>query len=198
MITKQIFRSMVIIIFLSGDNLFGQIVINSSMTPAQLVQNILVQGGLSISNITYTGATGAAKSQIGSFTNNNTTYLGLPSGIVLSSGYINHIAAPASTTGAMSDATGTPGDADLEALSGAASTYDTSVLQFDFIPSYNTVSFKYVFGSEEYPEYVCSQFNDVFGFFLSGPGIAGPYSNSSINIALIPGSSPHFLLQSIL
>lgn len=48
--------------------------------------------------------------------------------------------------------------------------------------------FQFVFGSEEYPEYV-NQFNDVFGFFINGPGINGPHSNNSKNIALIPGTN---------
>jgi len=189
-----LFHVAICISIFTGKNLCGQIAINATMTPAQLVQNVLVQGGLSISNITFKGATGGTNgdsSQIGSFTNSSPAYLGLTSGIVLSSGYVKHIAAHGNASGNMSDATGTPGDADLEALTGnAALTYDAGVLEFDFIPASNIVSFEYVFGSEEYPDYVCSHFNDVFGFFLSGPGISGPYSNNSINISLIPGSSP--------
>ena len=189
----MVFKRLIIFFSLitSCINIFGQLTINASLTPTQLVQNILIQGGLSISNVTFTGATGSTTSQIGSFTNASTTYLGLTSGIVLSSGYVTDIPSAGNANGNMSDATGTPGDIDLDSLTGgSAGTYDASVLQFDFIPTTNTVSFTYVFGSEEYPDFVCSEFNDVFGFFLSGPGISGPYSNNSINIALIPGSSP--------
>ncbi|MFN6115212.1 MAG: choice-of-anchor L domain-containing protein, partial [Flavobacteriales bacterium] len=60
-----------------------------------------------------------------------------------------------------------------------------AVLEFDFVTTGDSIKFRYVFGSEEYPEFVCS-FNDAFGFFLSGPGITGPYTNSAINIALLP------------
>ena len=42
------------------------------------------------------------------------------------------------------------------------------------------------FGSMEYTSFTCSGFNDIFGFFLSGPGITGPYSNNGINLALVP------------
>ena len=55
-------------------------------------------------------------------------------------------------------------------------------MEFDFTCSTSQdVVFQYVFGSEEYNEYVDSPFNDVFGFFLNG-----------VNIATVPGicSSP--------
>ena len=63
---------------------------------------------------------------------------------------------------------------------------NSAVLEFDFIPQGTTVSFQYVFGSEEYPEFSASQnVNDVLGF-ISGPGISGPFTNGAQNIALIP------------
>ncbi|MBN2728134.1 MAG: choice-of-anchor L domain-containing protein, partial [Bacteroidales bacterium] len=75
-------------------------------------------------------------------------------------------------------------------------TYDAAVLEFDFIPSSDTVRFFYVFGSEEYPEYVCSEFNDVFAFFLSGPNPSGgSYTNE--NIAKIPGTNIAVAINSI-
>jgi hypothetical protein len=53
------------------------------------------------------------------------------------------------------------------------------------LPSPNTVSFQYVFASEEYNEYVCSNFNDVFAFFLNGVSV--PLAQT--NIATIPGTN---------
>jgi gliding motility-associated-like protein len=58
-----------------------------------------------------------------------------------------------------------------------------------FVPQSDTLFFKYVFASEEYPEYVCKDYNDAFGFFVSGPGIDGIYENKAINLALIPNSN---------
>ena len=60
------------------------------------------------------------------------------------------------------------------------------VLEFDFRPISDQISFEYVFGSEEYQGYTCSNYNDIFGFFISGPGINGTYENNAVNIALIP------------
>jgi len=48
------------------------------------------------------------------------------------------------------------------------------------------VVFNYIFASEEYNEYVCGSVNDAFGFFLSGPGLMGPYTNNAVNLATIP------------
>ena len=66
-----------------------------------------------------------------------------------------------------------------------ATTYDASVLEFDFVPLNDTVKCRFVFGSEEYSEWVGSTFNDVFGFFVTGPRPdSGLYNN--YNIALVP------------
>ena len=73
--------------------------------------------------------------------------------------------------------------------------YDGCVLEFDFVAVGDSISFNYVFGSDEYLTYVNTQYNDIFAFFLSGPGIAGPYASpasfpdGAINIAQVPGST---------
>jgi gliding motility-associated-like protein len=66
-------------------------------------------------------------------------------------------------------------------------TYNAAILEFDFIPYADTVRFKYVFGSDEYPEFAPpnnTTYNDVFGFFISGPGISGFQ-----NIAKLPNGA---------
>jgi len=74
------------------------------------------------------------------------------------------------------------GDPDLDRLA-RTNTYDAVVLEFDFVPVSNYISFRYVFASEEYLEYVNRGYNDVFGFYLSGYEIPSP-----INLALVPGT----------
>ncbi|HSG67981.1 MAG TPA: PKD domain-containing protein, partial [Bacteroidales bacterium] len=159
----------------------AQLVIDNTMTPQQLVQNILVGSGVSAFNITYTGNVANA---ICAFSNGNTTNLGLDEGILLSTG----IAAEASNPQSFQASTNNfePGDPDLDNIPGVLGTNDASTLEFDFIPQSDTLTFRYVFGSEEYPEFVGS-YNDVFAFFISGPNPAGGnYVNQ--NIALIPGT----------
>jgi hypothetical protein len=76
------------------------------------------------------------------------------------------------------------GNAALAAVAGTtpSKTFDAATLSFSFIPTGNTISFQYVFGSEEFQEYVGSKFNDVFGFFLNGLMVTN-------NIALLPGTT---------
>ena len=83
---------------------------------------------------------------------------------------------------------GVENDPDLEDISNT-SAHDGCIIEFDFKPTADTVRFNYVFASEEYHDYVGGTVNDMFGFFLSGPGISGPYLNDADNIALIPGTS---------
>lgn len=149
---------------------FSQLTTNTS-SPNSLVQNVLLGPGVTVSNIQYNGVNTA----IGSF-NATGTNLGITSGIVMTTGTIyNNGNGPQGpnnqkNSGVNNNASGL---ALLSNLVGGKSTYNASVLQFDFIPYSDTVKFKYVFGSEEYPEFVGSDFNDVFGFFISGPGISG-------------------------
>ncbi|MEO8589190.1 MAG: choice-of-anchor L domain-containing protein [Flavobacteriales bacterium] len=164
----------------------AQLAVDNTLTPLQLVQDILLGGGVTVSNVSYNGVMnpGTAQTGTGAFTS-TATNLGLDAGVILSSGEAASAAGPAINNSA--DQNGTGSDVDLEAISGGT-ILDRAVLEFDFIPTGDSLKFRYVFASEEYPEYVCS-FNDVFGFFLSGPGFAGPYTNGAVNIALIPFST---------
>ncbi len=169
-----------IIAFFLPFSLMSQLV-TSPQGAASLVQNTLLGPGVTVSNINFSGSSGA----IGKFTANGTN-LGINSGIVITTGTIanngNGPQGPNNSSNSGYD-NNYPGFSALTAQAGA-STYNASILEFDFIPYSDTVRFKYVFGSEEYPEYVCSQFNDAFAFFISGPGISGAQ-----NMAKLPNGA---------
>ena len=121
--------------------------------------------------------------------------LGFDSGIVLTCGQATTVGTAVGAGGAASlfattDNT-TAGDAQLTTLAGQP-TFDACVLEFDFRPAGDTVKFNYVFGSEEYTDFACTNFNDVFGFFISGPGYASP-----VNIALVPGTNVPVCINSV-
>lgn len=176
----------------------AQLTVQNTQTPAQLVQNVLVGGGVQVFNVTFNGLPGNTISpQAGTFNGTNSN-IGINSGILLTTGNITVAPGP-NNTGSMSTPTNPPsgGDPDLTAISGGFQTFDKAVLEFDFIPTGDTVTFQYVFGSEEYPEFVNSGFNDAFGFFLSGPGINGPFTGNAINIALIPGTTTPVTINNV-
>jgi len=182
-------------------NVSAQVTINNTApnnTANHLINNVLLGQGVTASNITSYGSS----VQRGLFTN-GLIPVGIDSGIALASGQVASISpfGPFAST-AIPNAVGQgAGDADLLAVAASVpaligqtfsvnSTWDASIITFDFIPYSDTISFNYVFGSREYTTWINTQYNDAFGFFLSGPGITGPYSNSAINVAIVPGSSP--------
>jgi outer membrane protein OmpA-like peptidoglycan-associated protein/rRNA processing protein Gar1 len=144
------------------------------------MNQFISEQGVKVGNITYSGSS----QSIGYFTCENNT-LGIERGIVLSTGKISDVIGPNhspwTTTSFLSMKTKQrpKGDRDLNRISKSV-TYDVSILEFDFIPFNNRISFSYVFGSEEYPEYVGSRYNDVFGFIIDGDKI------HRLNLAVVP------------
>jgi gliding motility-associated-like protein len=114
--------------------------------------------------------------------------IGFDRGIILSTGNVADAAGPNSDTDTSTDLEGQINDPDLS-LASTGDIFDRSGLEFDFIPLQPTVTFRYVFASEEYCEFVGAAFNDIFGFFISGPGLSGPFSDGAVNLATIPGTN---------
>lgn len=121
----------------------------------------LVGPGVLIANATHSGAPAAA----GTFSGGASS-IGFDTGVLLASGAIADATGP-NTADSTGSAYGLPGDAALSSLAGVP-TFDASILAFDFTPNADTVFFQYVFASEEYNEFVNTNFNDVFAFFVNG------------------------------
>lgn len=169
-----------LIVLLSANLVNAQMVIDNTQTPQQLVQDVLLGQGVVVSNITFTGGA----EQIGYFDATNANFP-IPEGIVLSTGDVADVPGTGGTFA--STIVGNPGDPDLDIVE-PAGTNDAVALTFDFVPTGDSIRFDYIFGSEEYPEFVNSGFNDAFVFTISGPGFNGPFANGGENIALIPGT----------
>lgn len=178
---------------------FSQIVVTNTQAPDALVQGVLLGNGVTATNITYNGSAVNAQqiqTNVTYFDATNTSFP-LQRGVLLTTGQGIGAAGP-NNIGSYTLG-GTPmvsSDPDLNAIA-AGSVTNGAILEFDFVPTGDTVSFRYVFGSDEYPEFSPSSYNDAFGFFLSGPGISGPYSNSADNIALIPGTSTPVTINNV-
>lgn len=148
---------------------------------AQALAQTLIGPGVTVANVQYSGAPVAA----GTFTG-GTGIVGFAQGVILSSGDIGSVVGPDNTSDSMSTDNLMPADPVLDGLVGGL-TQDAAVLEFDFqVPSATVFSFQYVFASEEYDEWVNTQYNDVFAFVLNGQ-----------NIALIPGTSTPVAINNV-
>ena len=172
----------------------AQIVITPNATANVLVSR-LVGAGIIYTNPTLTCPSNAS----GKFNNGLASSVLIDSGVVLTTGRaqtsgtaigVNGVGANLASVNNNTNG----GDANLATAAGttSANIHDLCKLEFDFIPTGDTIQFNYRFGSEEYPVYNCSQYNDIFAFFLSGPGYATP-----TNVALVPGTSIPVTINSI-
>ena len=173
----------------------AQVTTSTGQTPTNYVQNTLIGQGLQVSNVTFQGN---PNTQIGTFSGNNSN-LGLTNGIVLSTGQINPPNGFFPNANIVS--AGTPGWAPLSSYyqsiyGNFANTNNAAVLTFNFVPQGDTIRFRYVFASKEYNNYVTTQFNDIFAFFLTGPNPqGGNYTNT--NVALIPNTTQPVTINSV-
>ncbi len=166
---------------LTSVTLNAQLNVSPSNDGNALASSIL-GSGVTISNVVLNCGNNGA----GLFTGGNSTNIGLDNGVLLTSGLATNAIGP-NTAGNTSFTTNNGSDPDLQSLI-SQPLRDACVLSFDFVPNAEMISVQYVFASEEYPEFVCSSFNDVFGFFVSGPNPSGG-NYASQNVALIPGTS---------
>jgi gliding motility-associated-like protein len=222
-LTKVFIFSMILVCHTSFAQL--QITNNAPFNTADyLINNVFADGSVTISNVTTFGP----PEQFGYFSNGNAA-LGIDSGLVLGTWQLSDVTdytnAPSWTTppAGWNDITGqnfglpwmgTSGANDLLAVSGSvpgllgatfSPTPDVNsamVISFDFVPTQDTMAFSFVFASDEWDTYPCSSFNDVFGFFVSGPGITGTYSappgfGPGDNVAFVPGTNIPITISSI-
>ena len=185
----------------------AQMTVNSGFTPLDYVQ-ALVGPGITVSNVVMTNN---SDNQIGIFDGQNSN-IGFNSGVVMAAGPVSGLVGNAATADV-----GQPGngqtDPDLLTIAQSVtsnpsagfinSVNDVISLEFDFVPSSNVASFNFVFSSDEYTTYVNSSFNDVFAFFVSGPGITGPFNappgfpGGAQNVAVVPGTNTPITISTI-
>ncbi|NLT95506.1 MAG: hypothetical protein GXW85_08260 [Clostridia bacterium] len=162
----------------------GGLTVSEMTTPEDLVARLLGEG-VTVSNVSFKGTSSSA----GTFSG-GTGIIGFEEGIILSSGSIYNVVGPNQEDG-ITGVNGLFGDPDLASLISGI-TYDATVLEFDFIPETDALAFQYVFASDEYNEYVNSQYNDVFGFFLNGKNVALlPGTDIPVSINNVNGGKPY-------
>ena len=188
-------RVIVVLMLLIQANLSsGQISVHPSAgkTPEEIVKEVFMGEGVTITNVKFNGSSDELKvvtsAQLGTFTNNEE---GFPdffsSGIVICSGNCKAAEGPNNEYSRTYPISGYPdGQLRCEELEEIVTPYHVNrpaILEFDFSSVSNHVAFRYIFATEEYPQYSCSVFNDVFGFFVQDSD-----KGTAKNIALIPGT----------
>jgi hypothetical protein len=154
---------------------------------ASSLASTLVGPGITVNSATFDGDPRAA----GLF-DDPAASIGLASGIVMSSGDVHDVIGPNEFANEGQDL-GRPGDSDLTSLSGQP-TFDAASLSVNFTPTNSQLAINYVFASEEYEEYVGTEYNDVFAFFVNEvncavtPGTVNPITINTIN----PGNNALF------
>lgn len=186
----------------------AQLATTSNLTVEQYVQDVLLGQNVTVSNITFNGSpANVVSASVGGFDCTNCN-LGINSGFAMTTGDIVGLQGPNDEGGYAGTGTGGASgqDPDLldliqELLPGSDPTVvdvnDWVIIEFDFVPLGDTLQFQYVWASEEYSEFVGTDFNDIFGFFISGPGINGAYANNAINIARVPGTNAPVAISTI-
>jgi len=154
---------------------------NTTNTPAQLVDLLLVNSCVSVSNIAI-----SSNQSVAYFNKNGSTFP-INEGIIIRNGLVLNTQGNYVNNTTLSSQINTNTDAFLQTISnnsGQSSTItDVAFLEFDFIPVSNSFSFDFLFASNEYGEYQCA-FSDVFAFVLTNLN-----TGVSANLAVIPGTS---------
>ncbi len=171
-------------LFIFIANSFGQLNVQHGLN-GQTLGEILSGENIQVSNASVSGNA----LQHGSFTFSGNG-LQVTSGVILSTGNIHDAVGPNSSHNT-STSFGGPGNPLLTNLANSQ-TYDATVLEFDFEVQSDEIEFNFIFLSEEYNEYVGTTYNDVFAFYISGPGI-----NGQENLAVVPGTTTPVSINTI-
>jgi GEVED domain len=145
------------------------------VTGTGAILSALTGSNVTVSNLVT--SQGTANNSIATFTGGLTggaPNIGIDTGVALVTGNAATAIGPNNNGGLTSGVNIVTSDPQIATLT-TDSAYDTTSITFDVIPYGNFLSVRFVFGSEEYNEYVCSQFNDAMGVFVKTGG--GAYQN---------------------
>jgi|GEM_PF-591788 len=183
---RHIQTTSLLAILISVANLLcAQVEVDITVRSNALISEWFTGGRVQVSKVSALGK----KASYGLLTDKSSRPL-FGSAVIFSTGLAEAIRAPnrSSSTGRYLNY---QGNRDLSQVAGYE-THDVSGIAFDFVPEYEWMVFNYIFASEEYIEYVNSRYNDVFAFFITGPGY-----EEKTNLALIPGTQDPITINTI-
>ena len=162
--------------------------VDETLTATQLVQNILINNPCAnISNVTVSGWAFGSGNSYGKFTSGGSTFP-FVDGVVMTTGRAASASGPNNSL--LSEGPDNwLGDPELEQALQIAqnSSINATVLEFDFLPLTDKISFDYIFSSEQYllngTPAQCN-FTDGFVFLLKKANTTDNYTN----LAVVPGT----------
>jgi len=177
---------LICLLFLIGSKSSGQnISVDPTVSPQDLVQNVLINSScVNIQNVNSSGNPTPNRASYGSFTAGSN--FPFSSGIVLSTSSSIRAQGPFNRPDSSGEQIpGWNGDADLDAVLGITDSRQATVLEFDFTALTNSISFNYIFASNEYQSYFPCVYSDGFAFLIKEVGSTEPYKN----LAVLPNTT---------
>lgn len=181
--TNTILILVLLIWFTNGRAQF--ITTSEAMTETQLVENVLFNTSCAtVSNVTVSGGNFTSGEKSWGYFNANGSSFPFQDGIILSTGRIANAVGPNSYISDDGASIGWGTDPDLNQALSISNTMNATILEFDFVPYGNKISFDYIFASEEYHGTATCNYSDGFAFLLKPVG-----SSVYENLAIIPGTT---------
>lgn len=173
-------------LFLSLPNGFAQSISTSeTLTATQLVENVLFNTSCAtVTNVSVSGGNFASGEKSWGYFNANGSSFPFADGIILSTGRISNAVGPNSFISDDGGSMGWGTDSDLNQALSISNTMNATVLEFDFVPYGDKISFDYIFASEEYHDTATCIYSDGFAFLLQPIG-----GSTYQNLALIPNTT---------
>jgi gliding motility-associated-like protein len=160
------------------------ITVDDTKTAPQLVENVLVNSTCAnVSNFGASGNNAVPVENSFAYFNSGGSNFPFTEGVILSTSASKNARGPYVSNRGGGGNTWL-GDADLDQTLGVNSV-NATVLEFDFVPLTNYISFNYVFASNEYQSYFPCAYSDGFAFLIKEKGSSDPYKN----IAVLPGTT---------
>lgn len=165
------------------------IFVDEGFTAQQLVEDVLINSSCAtVSNVSVSGGNFSDGAKSWGFFNGNNSSFPFQNGIILATGKISNAPGPNTSLSDDGGNMGWDGDQDLNQALNLNNTFNATVLEFDFVPVGNQVSFDFIFSSEQYltsPTPNQCNFTDGFAFLLKEANTTQPYQN----LAVIPNTN---------
>jgi gliding motility-associated-like protein len=161
--------------------------VDGNQSVEDLIENILINSSCAnVSNITVSGWTFTNGTSYGYF-NRGSSAFPFQDGVIITNGRATSAVGP--NTSLLSEGPTTwGGDLDLEQAINESGSINATIIEFDFLPLANKISFDYIFSSEQYlsnPNANQCNFSDGFAFLLKEVGSQDQYTN----LAVVPGTA---------